>query len=261
MIKVVGIDFETQGLDVENTNPTEVGVVSCVVTLPGEDDSVIESWTRTKVVNRLLWEAGYPPQTEQIVELTGITDIILKNEGLPPGKVFIDEVFPLLAWADVIFAHNKNFDKSVLYATAKRNGLVVPENLWICTWSEMPYPPNQTCKKLAHLGLDHGCKMDNRELHRAVNDVDLMLEIVSKYSIEKVIAYAKEPSTIIRAMIPAPWTDGGKGKEEATRRGFSWESPRGTSLKFDKCWVKQIKVSQLAIETANATFKVVEILG
>jgi DNA polymerase III alpha subunit (gram-positive type) len=251
---VCGIDFETQGIDAEQTNPTEVGAILFEVTL-GET----ETWEHFDEYNSLIWEPGYPPQTEQIVKLTGITDAMLRKEGLPIKEVYEEHLFPFLERADIILAHNKKFDKTVLYSSAARNQLVPPEKRWLCTWSEMPYPSTQTCKKLSHLGLDHGLKMDNRELHRAVNDVELMLEIVQKYSIQKVIAYADEPNIIVRALIPAPWTDGGKGKEEATRRGFSWESPRNTDLKFDKCWVKQIKVSALSNEIENASFKIVEI--
>lgn len=255
MIKILGIDFETQGLDLEQSNPTEVGAMLVEIS-PGEPDQ----YAFTKVLSSLLWEPGYPPQSEAIVELTGITDSMLKAEGNPPGKTFSERLFPLMNEADIVVAHNKNFDKGILDGTCKRNSLTPPDKRWLCTWSEIPYPSTQQCKKLSHLGLDYGVKMDGRVLHRATDDVKLMLELLAKFKITEVIAYADEPNIIVRAVIPAPWSDGGQGKENATRRGYSWESPRNTvGLKFDKCWVRQIKASQLDKEIENAPFKVVKL--
>lgn len=274
MKKLLGFDLESQGLDIETVNITEVGAILIQAYEPGE----IPNWkeagpnktsvhTVVKQFEQLIWEPGYPPQTKDIIELTGITDEALKSNGVTP-KEGIPKVFPLMEEADYIIAHNAPFDKGLLYAVAKRNGLTVPEKPWVCTRTQVPYPERYTCRKLSHMALDHGIKMDNRELHRATSDVQLMLEVLANYSFEQILAFIAEPEVILRIIIPGPWVgkggDGGVGKAEAAKLGYGWEKPRGYEYQgkiFEKCWVKKVKISKRDEEINKTQLKVVEITG
>src|SRR5882724_945612 len=102
MLKVLGFDFETQGTDHTQTNPTEIGAVLCEV----DQGELVDSWKVVKEENHLLWQPGYPPQSEEIIALTGITDEMLKRDGYAPKAVFLEKIFPLIEQADVLMAHN-----------------------------------------------------------------------------------------------------------------------------------------------------------
>ena len=56
----------------------------------------------------------YPPQTEKIVELTGISDEMLMREGKPRGQVFEENLLPLVHSADIVMAHRTAFDWNLL---------------------------------------------------------------------------------------------------------------------------------------------------
>lgn len=269
MKKLLGLDFETQGLDIENTNPTEVGAILIECYEPGE----IPNWkeagpnqtsvhTVVSSLEQLLWQPGYPAQSKDIVDLTGITTEMLREKGQAPKKVFIELLFPLMEKADYLVAHNAPFDKGILYATAKREGLTVPEKTWVCTRTQVPYPERYSCRKLSHIALDHGLKMDGRELHRATSDVRLMLEVLANYSFDNVLRFIAEPEIVLRIIIPAPWTDGGVGKQDAAKLGYGWEKPRGYEYNgpsYPKCWVKKVKASQKENEIKKSQYKIVEI--
>jgi hypothetical protein len=186
---------------------------------------------------------------------------MLERDGKPVKDVFTSELFPLMEAADVIIAHNIKFDKTVLESVCARIGLIPPKKRWLCTLTEVPYPDKYRCKQLSHLAYDHGLPMDTRVLHRAVHDVRLMLDLIlTKYCFSKILAYADEPWLYLKADIPAPWTDGGKGKEAATKIGYSWEKARGTEEPvFPKTWVKRVKLSQADKEIALAAFPVIRL--
>src|SRR6478609_6370359 len=78
MIKVLGIDFESQDDQATTTNITEVGAI--LAEINGDKVEILESYST------LVYDPTYPPQSDFIVELTGITDDALKAEGVSPAK-------------------------------------------------------------------------------------------------------------------------------------------------------------------------------
>lgn len=257
-MNLLGIDFETQCDDAKNTLVTEVGAVLKARAVPGLYNG---EWLEAGRLASLTVTPEHKPQTPEIVELTGITDEDLRARGRPLKEVFL-ELLPLVERATVVAAHNKKFDKTVFEATCARLGLNPPEREWLCTYTEVPYPKKYKCKKLAHLALDHGLKMDNRELHRADNDVDLMLELLlHKYNIDEVLAYAREPWIVLKADVLGPWQgkggDGGIGTGQAKGLGYSYETPRaGPERTFPKSWVKCVKQREVEAEKLLAPFRV-----
>lgn len=257
-MRLLGLDFETQCDDAENTNITEVGAVELIWTPGGEEEFKVETTYST-----LVYSPEYPPQKPEIVELTGLTDEMLKAEGTGPGSALVG-LLPLVNRADVILAHNKKFDQRVFESSVKRvMGIEPPKKEWLCTIHDVPYPAKYRCKKLSHLAYDHGLKMDDRVLHRATDDVRLMLELVTtKYPFKAILDYYREPWVYLRADILGPWQgkggDGGVGKEQATSLGYAWEKPRGTDEPvFPKFWVKRVKARQVEQEKMLAPFRVV----
>lgn len=243
-MKLLFLDFETQGADAETTNPTEVGAV--LFTLSPELVAV-----RHKALSRLIWDKSYPPQTEEIVEITGITDEVLKEGGEPAPKVFA-ELNTLMEESDYVLAHNRAFDQTVYESTCKRLDLplVTPKKGWICTIQDVPYQKKFKCKKLSHLAYDHGILVHPGTLHRAINDVELLARLIlEKYNIKDIIAYRDMPwvNVFLNGVRP-PWEDQGVTNVQAKKLGYSWETPWGTDLKFPKRWVKRLKEDQLQLE-------------
>jgi DNA polymerase III epsilon subunit-like protein len=265
---VLGVDFETQGSDATKTNVTEIGAVleelSWSETPPRPPATApLPERRRIATFETLVYDSSYPPQTPEIVELTGITDEMLRaGEGVMIPKAAFTALAQLAERAEVLMAHNTAFDKTVYNSQVRLLGILPPERPWICTLTEVPYPQKFTCKKLGHLALDHGVPMDARELHRAVNDVELMFDLVlGKYHLADVLAYQAIPWVVLRADILGPWEgrggDGGVGKGQATALGYSWETPRGTTDKYPKCWVKRVKENKVDEEIRLAPFRAV----
>lgn len=259
------LDFETQGVDPLRTNPTEIAAVTFeypfTKTYPASS-----SLDELGVHSRLIWEESYPAQTKEIVELTGITDEMLKAGGVPLKEAFR----PLVGEArhvDYILAHNAEFDKTIFQMALKRLGLdpdCLCSHKWICTLHDIPYPDKYKCRKLSHLAYDHGILVDPGTLHRALDDVRLLARLVAEYPLEDILAYRAMPWAYLKADILGPWKgpggDGGKGKALATALGYSWERARGTDAPtFDKAWVLRVKESRIEAHTASAPFPVTRI--
>ena len=167
-----------------------------------------------------------------------------------------------------IFAHKKAFDKTILYARCKELGLEPPEREWICTLTEFAWPKKYTCHKISNLAYEHGILVDPRTLHRAENDCDLMMRLITEhYDIAEVVAYAKEPWIYFRADVLGPWQDNGVQNGIAKNAGFSWEKCKGTEGPvWSKKWVARFKARDVEamlklIEESESPFRVSRIEG
>lgn len=253
-MKLLFLDFETQGDQPTEHLPTEVGM-----TLVDVEGGLTK---REQTVSQFIWEPHYPPQTPEIVEITGITDEMLRAEGRSQREVFQEMIFPMVRAADFVLAHNKQFDKTVYDATSAREALepASPVKQWLCTIQDVPYAKKYKCKKLSHLAYDHGVVVDPSTLHRAGADTDLLARLITtKYKIEDIIAYANTPWVYLRAVVPPPWEDGGVGTGQAKKLGYGWEKIWGTEVTFPKRWVRRIKETELEAEKARCPFKLMRL--
>ena len=255
-MKILGLDFETTGLDTATCDVVEV----CAVLV---DDATVDKAGRqmqmVEKLSELVYSAHYKPLPPEITELTGITDKELMARGIAE-EMALQRLLGLMAEAQLVVCHNVGFDKKVLYAWAKRLGKEVPERQWLCTLTEVPYEKKYKCRKLSHLALDHGITVHGDDLHRADYDVHLMLGVLLWfYDLPKVLAYAREPWVYLQARIPKPWDDGGAGKEQAKKLGFSWEKIHGDERVFEKLWVKRVKASEIEVIKTQAPFPVKEL--
>ncbi len=246
MWKLFAVDFEAQDEDPKTTLPTEFGGMLVEYT-ENPDPTMVE----LERYEQLLFceNMGYKAQSEKVIELTGITDDMLRRNGVDPVVYLRDIIFPVMERADFILAHNKKYDETLFNTFCRRMGLTPPEKVWICSYQDIPYPAKYTCKKLSHLALDHKIKMDDRELHRVTGDVELLLEVVKLYKFSVILKYASTPWVFIKVEVPKPWHDNGVGKDLAKKLGFGWQQARGTDEPFfDQSWVKRVKVDQLETE-------------
>lgn len=246
---VLGIDLETTGLDVTKDKIIEVGAALY--------DS--ETWEALRGLESFIWEPSYPSLSEEITEITGIKEGQLVTEGVPLAHILptLQEMFDECG---AVVAHNADFDRGMLLGNLKNSGLAEKcrgafERDWICTAYDIPHT-KPSCRKLSHMALDYGVTIDPSKLHRAVDDVDLMINMLVARGVDfnKDVSYFNEPWVILRAIIPPPWTgrggDGGVGKNFISKLGYSWQVPRNPKAEglFEKCWVKAIKESEIEAE-------------
>ncbi len=252
-VTVLGIDFETQGLITPTTpcpNLTEVGALLYEVDLekPFEPALLLDRYCT------LIFEPSYPPQSDVVVQTTGITDDVLKAGPTVTQAEALVKINAMMTLCDYAMAHNKFFDQRLYEAQLQRHHLPSLGKPWICSYLDVPYPEKFTCKKLGHLALDHGLSMDGRTFHRAEDDVSLMMELVCmKYDFKEVLAYYKTPWIYIAAEVSF------QRKDEAASRGYGWQSVRGDTQVFPKKWVKRIKETAFEKEKSLATFPVVRV--
>lgn len=239
---ICGIDFETTSSDPLEARPIEVGLILW-------DDS----WNEKSRFSTLMWGKNYPELSDEIVKVTGITDHDIKKEAIPTDLAF-KRLNQFIDQADMLIAHNAQYDFTVYKKESDRLGFIPWEKPWHCSIQDIQHPESMTCRKLSHLALDYGIAIDPATLHRALRDVELMGDVLRKAKIspQEISKFASSPWVYLKACIPAPWTDNGRGKELAKKDGYSWEKARGTdSPVFEKQWIKRVKQCNLDVEKAR----------
>lgn len=268
-MKILAIDFETQCDDAAKTRITEAG--AHLVTAEMQDGKYVFRQAANATYSQLCYESDYPAQTEFISDLTGITDEMLKKDGIPRAKM-LETLIPLVESADVILAHKKAFDQVVFESTCKALGIEPPKKEWICTLTEFVWPKSYTCKKLGHLAFEHGMfdnGFDRSKLHRAGDDARLLVQLITGYyNLDEVLAYARAPWIYLKGECLPPWTDGGVQKSIAYKLGFSYEKCKYTEKPvWPKSWVTRVKTMvevekiKETVRTSESPFRVAIIEG
>jgi DNA polymerase III alpha subunit (gram-positive type) len=248
-MRLLGLDFETTGLDTAQDRVTEIGL--CLWDAPKKRPIT----TYSIFLHDKQMEERFTPETVDMMErLCGITPELLREFGQDPAKNF--------AWmadycrnhgVDYIVAHNgENFDKPFLEKELTRHSVIgshLRETPWLDTKQDIPHPTPPDSNKLKHLALDAG--FINPFAHRAVFDVLTMMRVLSNYPLDEVIAYSKVPFVTVRAVVS--YDD----RELAKKERYSWEKIGEKT--YPKCWVKRIKADKLAEEQAKCKFQVVRL--
>lgn len=234
MSTILGIDFETTGLDLKEDRITEVGMV--LWDIP----------SRTPVQISGFLVKTPKPITEEITKLTGITRELLDAFGKSEDQAFRaieNAFFP----ADYIMAHNGgDFDKPLLENWASRRveeaktAISLPAKTWIDSKTDLPAAAYKKSAALTYMAADHGFVYDG---HRAVNDVLAMLKILSFYDVETVIERAKQPTIHVQALVSFDTN------KLAKDRGYHWKPET-------KQWIKPVKANEVEQEQKEAGFKI-----
>lgn len=252
-MKTLLFDSETTGLDPSKNHIIEIGA-----------QLVDQEWNILGELSLLVKNPNVTEITSETTALTGIKQEDIDAQGVEIQDA-ISQLGALASGADYICAYNRDFDEAFLRAEIARHALgMIPvvnamaQLPWICAMKDLEKNYGQKCWKLSHLALDYGVSVDPACLHRAVNDVDLMRRMLKQLGVTaySMWEFQQIPWMYIAALIPAPWTDGGKGKDEAVKLGFSWERAKGDEKRFEKTWIKKIKAHKLDDEIKNATFKI-----
>lgn len=262
----VAFDCETNGFDSANSRITEMGAIIF-------DVDTLQEMARYRT---LVWDESYPPQPDEIIDVTGIDDEMLREGGLPFSEALksLHEVIAMYGGAQLFMAHNAPFDRRFLLAEIARLD-DIPEAIqslyrsieWVCTWKDIEHPAKFKSKKLSHLALDYGVAVDPKTLHRADADCALMLDMVraAGVQLQGVLERSRVPDVIVRAMVPSPFgagNDGGAGKEKAKTVGYGWQKAPGTDGPTIKnAWLKKVKKDEIEKEKEKLGYQVVIVEG
>ena len=118
-MKLLGLDFEstwTEPVDVSKARITEIG-------------AILYDWntqTPLEILSQLVWDSSYPESPPELVELTGITDEMLRDRGAEPLSA-LSQLVCLAEEADFIVAHNGSiFDNPLLKHEFARQEIDMP---------------------------------------------------------------------------------------------------------------------------------------
>ena len=228
-MKILGIDFETEGLLPEKHKITEVGM--CLY------DTEMRAPVR---ISGFLLKGGLI--TAEITRITGITQGMIDTYGVSP-EAGLQAIYGLAQQADFLCGHNLKFDLSFLNAEAKRQNRSLVALPGIDTRTDLPreaYTKGKSAS-LRYLAADHGFCYD---AHRAVNDVLATLKLLAMYDVDEVIARSKIPNVEVRAQVS--YND----RLLARERGYYWKSEL-------KQWRKPMKLDEVEREKSEAPFSVV----
>ena len=231
-MRILGLDFETTGVDTATCRITEMGIVLWEV----EDKRPLVT------VGTFFHDEGIEVSPE-ITELTGIKQWMLQEFGTPAkGNLEWLEGFCKKHRAEYIVAHNgKNYDKPLLYAELTRHGVDAPTLRaipWIDSLTDIPFLKEPDSRRLLHLASEHGFL--NPFAHRAVFDVLTMLRILAGYDFQKVLEFQRIPFVTLRACV------GYELRELAKKQRYSWEKIGEKT--YPKFWVKRVKENLMEAE-------------
>lgn len=253
------IDFESTGLDPKTARITEIGAM-----VVDHEFNEPES-----CMSQLVWESGYPALTPENIAVTGITQEMLDKDGIS-----LDRACHILGnmtrGNDItgVIAYNRKYDETLFKAELLRSGLSLDPEMnrlaqlpWLCAMEDIESNYKFKSWKQMHVALEYGITVNPKLLHRAINDVELMRQILKESGTtpEAMWAWQSSPWMYVAAKVNAPWTDGGKTSNEAKALGFRWQTT-GDDRVFEKTWVKKIKPKQYEELLNKATFSIREIL-
>jgi DNA polymerase III subunit epsilon len=199
---ILGLDFETTGLNIPTIGVTEVGMVLWDTDLAAP---IKLYGTLVDPGPDVIWEPS-------AIAVNNLTPELCSKFGMQDEKACRQ----LMSWyssADVCCAHNGNvFDRPILDKWAKKYGLdSQKDKVWIDTKADLETPPRNSTR-LTYMAADHDFL--NPFPHRAMFDVMTMLKILDKYDLEKVLVVSKSPTVRIKAIVSF------EQKDLAKNRGF-----------------------------------------
>lgn len=236
------LDTETSGL------PLDSKIIELGAALVDTNN-----WTLISTFEMLVYDPRYPVISKEIEQITKITQQMLVTQGIYPITA-LDSLWDFGKKAEFIIAHHVEFDKNIIKNSCKEYGLV-PYGLlmtpWLCSKKDIQYNVKNTCKRLAHLALDHGIEINPKELHRALADVKLMLKLLKVHNVpgKYLLQYAQSKSFVMEAVTKHPKEDNGASKDIAKKDGFQWNPE-------SKNWTKIVKQTEIEIEKKKTKLEV-----
>lgn len=211
---VAGFDIESTGLDKVKDRPIEIAVSLYSTRL-----------NRSVEAEAVLIQADGVPVTDEITEITGITQGAVDKFGYDPVDAF-DRFLDFAKQADALATFNGNrFDLPMMREMAKRVGRTFPEMLHIDLSTDLPMRSQELITMCAKKGFLYPA-------HEALGDVGGMLRLMSMFDFDVVLTRAKSPLIIVQSLQRRNENDLVK------KHKFRWQPT-------DKLWWKAIKECDL----------------
>lgn len=234
---VLGLDLETTGLDHDKDRIIELGYVLWEV-----------ERKRPVLAKSFFISDGFGNISNEISKITGIY-----NEDFAYSHLFSSVMTDL--WADCNLAqcfvgHNlKNFDLPFLKKKCDQAQISEEIKGFIHSLKAID----------TMIDLDDECETNlitacarkgflNPFSHRAMFDALSSLKLFSLFDYEKIKLDAFSPLLRLTAQIPAPWEDGGAGRDNAKKLGFKWDKEKGV-------WLKHISQRKIILFTEQCPFR------
>jgi DNA polymerase III epsilon subunit-like protein len=222
-MKILGLDFETTGLEASQASVIEIGAV--VWDTEAQKPLALQS--------DIVKPHDFTELPKEITDITGITDQMINDFGSTPELAFL-RLNDLVTQVDVIVAHNAAFDRAFYTHEMQNLDFEIEPKTWVCTVSDVPYPKSISTRKLGYLASEH--KILNPFSHRAVFDVLTMLNILSHYKIEEVLERSKSPNVKVTALVSF------EEKDKAKNLGFRWDGKNRTWNKhYKECDIENLE--------------------
>jgi DNA polymerase III subunit epsilon len=225
MTLLLGIDFETTGLDPQTDRVIEVGMelMDTRNWQAVESHSYLVQWDDVLI-------------SPEITKINGITDQMVNEHGYSNTFAF-SSLGRLARRAHFFVAHNSPFEQGFLESWCQYIQFELPNLPWIDTKTDIP---GHEEKRLIHLAAEHGIL--NPWPHRALPDVKTMLQVLSHYDINEIIRNLAAPKETL--IIAFPY-DEFKVKQVKALGGWRWYK------EFEQ-WRKVVKDFQVDAELEKA---------
>ncbi|WP_458453568.1 3'-5' exonuclease [Methanobrevibacter sp.] len=170
--KIIFFDTETTGLDSRNCQIIELAMISIV------DGEIVDEYDEFIKIN------GSLPQ--KIVDITGITDDMLEDEGLEE-RVVANDLKERLTQNTLMIAHNAQFDLSFVYNLLKRHYPLQADEIvrnmdWLDTltvFKDRAKYPHKLIDAVKHY------KIDEVNFHRAIDDTKALVDVTKAMKNER----------------------------------------------------------------------------
>lgn len=221
MTLLLGIDFETTGVNPEADDIIEIGAVlmHCDIT----------TWTLVESFSDLVKPNKAAIQN---AEIHGISENLARRYGWRSINAVFESIDEWRVTPDYIVAHNAPFEQSFLKAAGIDLG-----KPWIDTMTDIPYPPGKGKGTLTHIAADHGIL--NPFPHRALPDVLTMFQVLSQYDLADVIKRASAVKVKLKAVCTF------EQKDIAKSLGYRWDQA-------ERAWWRDVPEYEVDAERGRA---------
>lgn len=221
----VTLDCETTGFSADSDQILEIGIRQF------EFDR-----TTGKILSLKRFYSGFQdpgsPISEEIQQLTGITDAMVKGKAID-----WTQVDSILEESHLIIAHNAPFDRPFV----DKKSSISPKKVWGCSVKQIPWNEKGfTSSKLELLCIWNGFFTDS---HRALADADALLFLLSlndpeshQPHLRSLLDRARKPSSKIVAS-GSPF----ESKDRLKSRRYQWDAAQ-------RAWIKTIDRDQVNSE-------------
>lgn len=160
---LVGIDTETTGLEPEKGHK----IIEICASFYNEDGKKLGTWVQRVNPNRSIDQKAYDVHKISVFDL----------QGEPTWEQVAPKVHRILERADVLVAHNADFDVGFIAQQLTDAGLDIPSIEVFCTMENGRWANYEgKAPKLMHLCRSVGVEYDVDKAHAAEYDVDVMMQ-------------------------------------------------------------------------------------